>query len=162
MNHFDSKLIKYTPKPKYIEISYNDQELNFEYKSLLVPFGVEKYFSNYILKIILNSESEELFKIIRKIEQENIMYLKKEGNFSESDYKSQIIHKDNYGDFLVVKIPSVKGQITTHVVDSENNIDNIFNVKKKQKINICLELNTIWNFKNKYSCVPKATKIKIL
>lgn len=162
MTDFDSKLIKYISKPKYIEILYNNQPLTFEYNSLLVPFGVEKYFNSYILKIILNNESEELFNTIRKIEQENILYLKKEGNFSESDYKSQIINKSNYGDFLVVKIPLVKGQIIVNVVDNENNFDNIFNVKKKQKINLCLELKSIWNFKNKYSCVPKVTKIKIL
>ena len=162
MTDFDSQLIKYTSKPKYVEISYNNKSLSLEYNSLLVPFGVEKYFNNYILKIILNNESEELFNIMKTIEQENILYLKKQGNFSESEYKSQIINKNNYGNFLVVKIPLVKGQISTNVVDHENKFDNIFNIKKNQKINVCLELNAIWNFKNKYSCVPKVTKIKIL
>lgn len=162
MTDFDSQLIKYTSKSKYIEISYNNKSLNLEYNSLLVPFGVEKYFNNYILKIILNNESEELFNTMKTIEQENILYLKKQGNFSDSEYKSQIINKNNYGSFLVVKIPLVKGQISTDVVDHENKFDNIFNIKKNQKINVCLELNSIWNFKNKYSCVPKVTKIKIL
>ena len=109
-----------------------------------------------------NSESKELFEKIKKIEQQNIKFLKKQGDFDNYEYKSQIIEKKNYGEFLVVKIPLVKNQFNVEIFDKNNNIVDIFKIEKKQKMNLCLEINSIWCFKNKYSCIPKVTKIKLL
>lgn len=162
MSEFDINMIKYNQTQKFIELSYNNESLKLNFSSVYIPFGLEKYFDSYILKIASNDQSKELFDIIKSIEQRNVSYLKEQEVFSGCDYKSQIIHKKNYGDFLIVKIPSVKGQFTVDIMDNENKINNVFGIKKKQKIDICLELNTIWNFKNKYSCVPKVSKIKLL
>ncbi len=162
MTDFDSEKIKYVSNSKYIELSHDDNDLIMSYESVHVPFGLEKNFNNYILKIVNNSESKELFEKIKKIEQQNMKFLKKQGDFDNYEYKSQIIEKKNYGEFLVVKIPLVKNQFNVEIFDKDNNIVDIFKIEKKQKMNLCLEINSIWCFKNKYSCIPKITKIKLL
>ena len=47
----------------------------------------------------------------------NITFLKKNST-EEINYKSQIISKPGYGDFLVVKIPVVKNQFNVEIVDA--------------------------------------------
>ena len=162
MATFDPQKIKYNSKSKYIELSHDENELNMSHQSLYVPFGLEKNFNNYILKIQYNDESKELFDKITKIEQQNITFLRIQGDLEKYQYKSQIIEKENYGKFLIVKIPVVKNQFNVQVIDKDDNIQNIFNIQKKQKMNLCLEISSIWSFKNKYSCVPKVSKIKLL
>lgn len=162
MTNFDSEKIKYNSNSKYIELSHDDNDLIMSHESVYVPFGLEKNFSNYFLKILYNNESKDLFEKIKKIEEQNITFLKKQGDFEKYDYKSQIIEKKNYGKFLVVKIPLVKNQFNVEIFDKDNNIVDIFKIEKKQKMNLCLEINSIWCFKNKYSCIPKITKIKLL
>ena len=161
MTDFDSKKIKYNSNSKYIELSYDDNVLMMSHESVYVPFGLEKNFNNYILKILYNNESKDLFEKIMKIEEQNITFLKMCGDFEKYEYKSQIIEKKNYGKFLIVKIPLVKNQFNVEIMDKENNLQDIFKIQKKQKMNICLEINSIWIFKNKYSCIPKVTKIKL-
>lgn len=162
MTNFDSEKIKYNSNSKYIELSHDDNDLIMSHESVYVPFGLEKNFSNYFLKILYNNESKDLFEKIKKIEEQNITFLKKQGDFEKYDYKSQIIEKKNYGKFLVVKIPLVKNQFNVEIIDKDNNIQDIFKIQKKQKMNVYLEINSIWCFKNKYSCIPKITKIKLL
>lgn len=162
MTDFDSEKIKYNSNSKYIELSHDDNDLIMSHESVYVPFGLEKNFSNYFLKILYNNESKDLFEKIKKIEEQNIKFLKKQGDFEKYDYKSQIIEKKNYGKFLVVKIPLVKNQFNVEIIDKDNNIQDIFKIQKKQKMNVYLEINSIWCFKNKYSCIPKITKIKLL
>ena len=162
MTDFDSEKIKYNSNSKYIELSHDDNDLIMSHESVYVPFGLEKNFSNYFLKILYNNESKDLFEKIKKIEEQNITFLKKQGDFEKYDYKSQIIEKKNYGKFLVVKIPLVKNQFNVEIIDKDNNIQDIFKIQKKQKMNVYLEINSIWCFKNKYSCIPKITKIKLL
>ena len=60
MTDFDSEKIKYVSNSKYIELSHDDNDLIMSYESVHVPFGLEKSFNNYILKILNNSESKEL------------------------------------------------------------------------------------------------------
>lgn len=159
----DFTKIKYSDdNPKFIQLSYDNEEIKLGCQSVFIPFGLEKNFNNYILKILLNKESEILFQSIRKIEENNISYLRKFEHFSDSDYKSQIIKKDNYGEFLIVKIPLIKNQFIVDICDKNKNTSDVYQIQKKQKINIYLQLNSIWRFKNRYSCIPKVSKIELL
>lgn len=161
MTEFNCEQIKYTFNSKCIDLSYNSSKISLQAKGINVPFGLEKNFNNYLLKIILNQESKGLFETIKRLEESNIDFLNKHNLLSNSDYKSQIIQKSNYGEFLVVKIPLIKNQFMVDITDKDSNIIDVFKIQKKEIMDIHLEMNSIWSFKNKYSCVPKVTKIKL-
>lgn len=163
-NFFNSeciKDIKYIKEDKYIKLIYNDTNLKIKFSNVIIPFGVEKNYNNYIIKIIRNSESHDLFTLIENIEENNIQSLLSTNiDKNKFNYKSQIEYKVNYGTFLTLKIPIVKNQFCVSIYNKNKELINVFDLlRKKSKISLEFEIDSIWLFKDKYSCVPKVKNI---
>lgn len=163
MFSIDLKQIKYTKKSNYYCIEYENKPLIIDVKDVFIPFGVEKNYSNYIIKIAENDKSSELFEFIHQLEKNNIDYLHSiENTFKEEDYKSQILKRPNYPNSLIIKIPIVKNQIQTDIKCSNENIISLFDIPKKSTISLQIEIDKLWFFKSKYSCIPKTKIMRLM
>lgn len=160
--NIDFEKINYKKENNFYSINYDNKAFIISVKNVLIPFGVEKNFSNYIIKVSENENSKDLFNFIHKFENNNIDYLKSiESSFKEEDYKSQILKKDNYSNLLIIKIPIVKNQIQVEI-KKDNNIISMFDIPKKAIVSLDIEIDTIWFFKGKYSCIPKTKTMRLM
>ena len=101
------KLIKnedFITLEKPIKIVLND---------ILLPFGIEKYYNDYVCKLSLNNENYKIFKKIENDIIENMIDI-------DEDYelKTQI---NEYKQFksLTSKLYLVKNKIVTEIIDNQ-------------------------------------------
>jgi hypothetical protein len=163
-NEENIKDIKFIHDDKCIKLFFNKNNIKIKCSNVILPFGVEKNYDNYIIKIIKNNESHDLFTLIENIEENNIKYLLSQNiDKNTFNYKSQIDYKPNYGTFLTLKIPIIKSQIITSIYNKDGDNINLFDlIKKKSNVSVEFELDSIWLFKDKYSSVPKVKNIYLL
>ncbi len=154
--------INYEVLPKFIRIKHDFEDLTFKCENNYIPFGVEKNFNNLIIKVLKNKDSETLFEKISQIENNHINFLKKQLNKDKIKFNSQIIFKNNYGTFLILKIPIKNNQFLVDIFDSNNDRKTIFDLDKKITINLILFIDNLWYFKDTYSSLIKIKEISIL
>lgn len=164
LNELDFTKIKYQNLTNYTKITYNLNEFEFNINNAYIPFGIEKNYDNYIIKILKNSNTSSYFEKLLDIEKNHINFLSLDSKLDKEliNFNSQIIEKKNYGDFLIVKIPIVKKQFQVDIFDKNNDRKNIFDINKKQIANLKLYIDNLWNFKGKYSCPVKVKEITLL
>ena len=142
---------KEMPNALIYSIRYNDDLLIFKMNNVKVPFGLEKYYNDYILKIQL---SDELVKsIVYKIEE--VIY-----KMDENKFKSQIKRSNNFEDLLTIKIANNKNE--NSIKNNDNSVSTIFDIKKNSNIDIEIYIDLIWFGKNSLVAKFKTKKITIL
>ena len=124
----------------------NNNKLYFETPFMYLPFGLEKEYSDYILKLQFrgvkddsNSEMKEFYNLIKNFE-EKIINLK---GIEEKKFKSQIIEKNNYDDLLIIKIK--KKFFNIDISNSNSEIKNIFDIQKKSQIKCTMHIDNLWS-----------------
>ena len=153
----DEEKITIDYNEKFFNILHNQQKLIFDSDLVYIPFGLEKNYNNYYIKVLKNNESMLLFDKITLLEQQFsklLLNVKSQINFI-----SQIKTRMNYGDFLQLKIPFKNNQFILDVFDQENNRKTIFDLKKKQQVKLKLMLDNIWPFNDSFSAVIKVKSI---
>lgn len=161
-SEIDVKNINYVSTSKFIKINYNDNNLIILTGKVYIPFGFEKNFNNFYLKILKQKDSEILFEKIKELEDNNITYLNSENNIKDIKYNSQIKIKNNYGVFLSLKIPYKNGQYLVDIYDKDQDRKTVFDIKKNQYAEITIEMDSIWYFKNSYSSVLKIKSLVLV
>lgn len=126
-----------------------NKKIYFETPYMYLPFGLEKDYKNYILKLQFkgvknnsNKEMIEFYDIINYFENKII----KNKNINKEFFKSQIIEKDNYDDILVIRIN--KKFYNINITNDNNDIKNIFDIEKKSEIKCKIHIDNIWNNNN--------------
>lgn len=144
---------------KFFDIQNDKEKLIFYTNQVYIPFGLEKNFNNYYLKVLKNDESNLLFQFIKEIESKCIQFLNDYNSSKQVNFISQIKIKPSYGDFLQLKIPYKNNQFILDIYDQENNRKTIFDIKKKQQLKLKLMIDNIWSFNDSYSAVIKVKSI---
>tara|TARA_X000000950_G_scaffold16461_1_gene17925 strand:+ start:177 stop:659 length:483 start_codon:yes stop_codon:yes gene_type:complete len=130
-----------------------DTFLNFSTGVVNVPFGIEKYYDSYILKIQLIDK--DLIDFINTIEN-------KVKNINKEYFISQIQEsKDPYPNLLIIKIDNKKIN-KLEIQSSNNNLVNFFDIKKNTKIKLNIYVDNIWFNNKKLICKFKTNKICIM
>ena len=130
-----------------------DTFLNFSTGVVNVPFGIEKYYDSYILKIQLIDK--DLIDFINTIEN-------KVKNINKEYFISQIQEsKDPYPNLLIIKIDNKKIN-KLEIQSSNNNLVNFFDIKKNTKIKLNIYVDKIWFNNKKLICKFKTNKICIM
>lgn len=160
-NDVDVSKLSYVLDKKYTKILYNEEDLIIQSDFVYTPFGLEKEYNNYYVKIIENDESEQLFLKIREIEKSNVEYIQRETKQDIVNYNSQIFSRNGYKDFLKLKLPIKSGQFMTNVYNKQGDIKTVYDVTPKSIIKLTIEIDTIWYFREKYSSVIKIKNIII-
>lgn len=142
------------------DIFYKNHLLCLETPTVKIPFGLEKEYSNLILKLqLINYENDKNMETfldkIKQIEQ----YLT---NFLEDNLRSQIRFSESYDPLLITKISKIKNKITTEVIDEKNIPVNIFNLKKYDNLKCIIYLDKIWKYNNTYFYKWHVHKICVL
>ena len=114
---------------------------------MYIPFGVEKYYNNYLLKIQFRNikENEEL----KDLED---FFLKLEKKFSElikDNIPSSISYSEKYDPLLTIKLPQQSNKFTCNAYKGTDPLS-IFNIEKGNYCNCELLIDSIWYFKDKY------------
>ena len=128
INH--SKNIK---NAKIYSIKYNNDLIKMKLNNVKVPFGIEKYYNDYIIKIQLSDST--IKNIINNVEKEIINV---EPNIL---FKSQIKKSENYEDLLIVKILSNNEM---KIESADTSLTTIFNISKNAIIDIVIFIDIIW------------------
>jgi hypothetical protein len=115
-----------------------DNPLKIVLNDILIPFGIEKQYNDYVCKLSLNNENYKMFKNIEDDIIEKLIDI-------DSDYelKTQI---NKYKQFksLSCKLYLVKNKIVTEIIDKDSNIIGIDEIIKKDKINVILNTDRLW------------------
>ena len=157
-SEMDVSELSYVNEKKCTRILYDDNSLCIKTEMVYTPFGVEKEYNNYYVKIIENKESEELFAKIREIEKAIYGHLKKETGKDYVNYGSQIFSRNGYKDFLKLKLPMKGGQFSVDVFNKMGDRKTIYDITPKKNMQIEIDIDTIWYFREKYSSVFKLKK----
>lgn len=142
------------------DIFYNNHFLCLETPKLKIPFGLEKEYSNFILKLQLTNikNDENMEKFLDKIKQIE-QYL---SNFLDGNLRSQIRFSEDYDPILITKISKIKNKITTEVLDEKDIPVNIFSLKKYDNLKCIIYLDKIWKYNNTYFYKWHVHKICVL
>lgn len=127
------------------DIRYDDsKKYIFETPFMYLPFGLEKEYSDYVLKLQfkgLKNLDEDIVKFYELIKyfENKIINIKEE---NKNIFKSQIIQRENYDDLLVIKIK--KKFFNINIENTKSEIRNIYDIKKKSKIKCILHIDNLW------------------
>ena len=126
-----------------------NKKIYFETPYMYLPFGLEKDYKNYILKLQFkgvknksNKEMEDFYDIISYYENKII----EKKNINKDLFKSQIINKGNYDDMLVIKIN--KKFFNINITNDIGDLKNIFQIEKKSEIKCKIHIDNIWGNNN--------------
>lgn len=158
-SEINSEKITIDYNEKFYNIFYDKQKLIFNTDIVYIPFGLEKSYNNYYIKVLKNEESKLLFDRISLLEQQFNRFLLESNSNKQINFISQIKTKIHYGDFLQLKIPYKNNQFILDVFDQENNRKTIFDLKKKQQVKLKLMFDSIWPFNDCFSAVIKVKSI---
>ena len=123
-----------------IQILYDDNRMEINTSLVNIPFGLEKEYSNYILKLEI---SNELRYIIESIE-------KKIDEFLNIEINTQIRKTKNCLPLLICKIPYKNNKFFCEAITKNNNFINIYNLQKNEILECVIYIDKIWRYKNKY------------
>ena len=132
-----------------IQILYDDNRMEINTSLVNIPFGLEKEYSNYILKLEI---SNELRYIIESIE-------KKIDEFLNIEINTQIRKTKNCLPLLICKIPYKNNKFFCEAITKNNNFINIYNLQKNEILECVIYIDKIWRYKNKYYYKWKVNKI---
>ena len=142
--------IKFTKiNNEIIQILYDGNKLEINTSLVNIPFGLEKEYSNYILKLEI---STELQYVIESIE-------KKIDEFLNIEINTQVRKTKNFLPLLICKIPYKNNKFFCDAITKTNEFINIFKLKKNDNLECVIYIDKIWRYKNKYHYKWKVNKI---
>lgn len=112
---------------------------------IYLPFGIEKYNNKYVINMEIRN-SDEFSELLYKIDNyfrgiESICG----DDIGDREYYSNIKKRDKYDTILLRgNLKKGKNVIITEIKDSENNILSINDIKPGDKVEMYLEVNSIW------------------
>lgn len=122
-------------------------KINIPY--VLCPFGMDKEYNHYVLKIELQKSN----LIHQKILEEIIIFeqkIKDHFHVKENEWKSIIHERENGNIFLEPKIKQLRNKLLIGI-SYEDNINNylktIYELEKNKNMDVVLELPTLWDFR---------------
>ena len=127
--------MKLIPKDDFILL---DKKIQITLNDIRIPFGIEKYYNDYVCKFSLNKENYILF---RNIEDE--VRLKLLDIDEEYDLKSQINEVNNFKS-LTCKLFQTKNNILTQIIDENSKIISYADIKKKDRVNLIIFFDKLW------------------
>lgn len=152
---FEFKLIKQIKTGHLYSINTKDNEyLYIETPFMSVPFGVEKYYQDTILKLQFddtknqtNDKMMDFYNFIKNVEQqikEEFIEQYKDSivDIDNMMIKTQIVNKNKYDDLLMVKFNKKYHNID--ICKENGEIQNIYNIDKNSIIKCNLYINNIW------------------
>ena len=158
--NIDIERVKIVKVKNYYTITYNDKPIIINTPVVVLPFGLEKEYSNYILKLQLrnikiNKELEDLYNFFTKLENRIQNYFRNDNGL----FKSQIRLHKTYDPLLLTKIPQVNNKFLCEYTEMNKKPLNMFNIEKGEKVVVKLLIDTIWIYKNTVSYKIKVKKI---
>ena len=153
----DLTKIKISDNGKFIELA---TPLKIVTPKMYLPFGVEKEYNNYVMKLQFRgiNESDELkqfYKFILNLEK---VLRALTGTDSEL-LKTQIKPSEKYDPVLLTKIPQQKDKFLCEASDSEGVPLNI-TLLQKGYYRCVLLVDSIWKIKGKYYYKLKVKNIR--
>jgi hypothetical protein len=153
----DLTKIKLQDNGKFIEFA---TPIKFSSPKMYLPFGIEKEYSNYVMKLQFRgmNESDELkefYKFILKIETVLRDLLK----VDDETLKTQLRPNQKYDPILITKIPQQNNKFLCEALDSENVPLNITLLNKGFYTCVIL-IDSIWKIKGKYYYKLKVKNIR--
>lgn len=124
-----------------------NKKLEFKTPKLYIPFGLEKNYDNYIIKLQLRNIKKD-----QKIKDFLDFIVNLEKKFSEllnTNIESQIIYHNKYDPLILSKLPQKYNQFTCNAF-KDSDIFNIFNIQKSVYCEFEIIIDSIWKFNNKY------------
>ena len=144
------KKIKNISNAIIYSIKNKDEILLFNFNNVKIPFGLEKYYNDYILKIELDDVHLKIIDIIEN----------KIKTLNKNKFKSQIKRNISGKPFLTIKIVNNKNDIS--VKNKDNNLLTIFDIKKNSIINLYFYMDIVWFGKDSIVAKFKTKKIFII
>mgnify|MGYP001434899441 CR=1 FL=1 len=132
-------------------IKYDNNIISFPINNVKTPFGLEKYYNDYIIKIQLSEH--KLKKFIYNLED----YI---SNINKNNFKSQIKKNSNFDDLLTIKISNNKNDIS--IKSSNSSLITIFDIKKKSSLNCIIFMDLIWTNSNNVVAKFKTNNITLI
>ena len=159
-NNIDIGQINIEKVRNYYSISYKGNPILINTPVLVLPFGLEKEYSNYILKLQLrnikeNKDISDLYNFFVNLEDTIQDYFSNHNGV----FKSQLRLHAKYDPLLMTKIPQANEKFLCEYTDTNKNPLNIFNIEKGEKVVANLLIDSIWIFKNTISYKVKVKKI---
>lgn len=149
--------IKFNSNIKFTEVSYlnskkENKELIIKTPFLNLPFGIEKEYGNYILKLQVKKDNTDFLNFIKNIEE-----------FIEEKFCkpviSQIRYHDKFDPIIITKILNRKNYIITEVINESNECVNFFSLQKKMQISVDIIIDKLWIRENDIIYKLKIKKI---
>lgn len=139
--------IRFVKSNNHYIVSYNNSKnenklLLFKTPILYLPFGIEKQFNNYILKLQLKKNKDNtgdlsmFLTFIKNIEK----LIEKKFN---KNVKSQIVFHDIFDPIIITKILHTSKLIKT-TIKQNHSYFNFFNLKKKMSLQTEILIDKIW------------------
>lgn len=108
---------------------------------LRCPFGLEKSYDNYLIKLQIN---EDCCKFVEDIEKKMSDYLELD------EIKTQIQKSKNYLPLLICKLPYRYNKFECNVTNIEGNYINPYKIEKNTKMKCVLYLDNIWKYNDNF------------
>lgn len=136
----------------YSVLNNNSSKYYFETPYMFLPFGVEKNYSDHILKLqfngVKNNSNIEMINFYNLIKYfENKIILTK--CIPENKLKTNIIIKNGYDDLLLLYIK--KKFYNIEIFNHKGEIKNIFDIKNKSKVKCFFHSENLWYDGNIYT-----------
>lgn len=141
----------------------NNNPIKITTPPLYLPFGLEKEYDSYYLKLQLrkthdNKYNNQLSNFLKKIEDiENALQ-----THIGKPLKSQIKLHEKYDPIIITKIPFLKDKPLININDKHGIPFNIFNIKKGSYMICYLKIDRAFLYKDTITYKIKNTDIKLL
>lgn len=141
---------------EFLSVKYNENPLLIDTPIMYVPFGLEKEYNNFIVKLQFNKNNKEtidFYNFILELE-ERIKSLLHSNNL-----KSEILHTNKkYDPLLKTKIVTIKNKLTVEYLINNSN-GNIYDFNKKSNIQALLMVDNVFRKQDNFYFKFKLKKI---
>ena len=141
---------------KFINIRYNDNPLIIDTPDMYIPFGLEKEYSNYVIKLQFRktlSDTISFHNFISNLENRLKTLL------DSDNLKSQLKYS-KFDPLLITKIAQNNNKLFIDATFNGENI-NIYNIDKKIIANCKIMIDTIFKKNDNYFYKIKLKELKI-
>lgn len=141
----------------------NNKKIRIKTPVVYLPFGLEKEYENYYLKLQLRKSHDEKFNKKLKNFYEKIEYI--ENQIEEKTgkkIKSQIRLHEKYDPIIITKIPFYFGKPKVDIKDKNGIPVNIFKIEKGVHLECEIEIDRLFLYKGDITYKIKNTKINLI
>ena len=143
-----------------------NKNVELEINNVLLPFGLEEEYNNFIIKINLdnnNSQTKELKETVTLLEKYIEDTIQKLNNNKDFRLVSKIKKtEERFDDLLVCKIPQKNNKVKCYITDYGGYFKTIYDLGKKTRCNIVIYLDILFLKNNKIYYTWKIKEITII